>query len=108
MPARVPLSSAVRRLMVAVIFATLLVADPVGTAIAAQKTAILQTAVDEAEYKWRAAALGRFSYHLVVGGPFGYTTYVISVDDNKCKAKSRTTFGRRMTGWKPEPCEGQT
>jgi hypothetical protein len=94
--------------MVAVFFAILLVAEAPGTAIAAEKTAVLRTAVDEAEHTWRTAALSSFSYHLVAGGPFGYTTYAISVDDNGCKAKSRSTFGNRTTRWKPETCEGQS
>jgi Family of unknown function (DUF6174) len=94
--------------MVAVLLATLLVADPPGTAIAAEKAAVLRIAVDEAEHGWRIAALSSFSYHLVVGGPFGYTTYVISVDGIKCKAKSRSTFGKRTTRWKPDNCEGQS
>ena len=94
--------------MVAVLFATLLVADPPGTAIAAEKTAVLQTAIDEAEHRWRTAALNSFSYHLVVGGPFGYTTYVIRVDGNECKAKSRSTFGKHTSRWKPGPCKGQS
>jgi hypothetical protein len=92
--------------MVAVLFATLLVADAPGAAIEGEKTAALQAAVDEAEHRWRTAAPSSFSYHLVVGGPFGYTTYVINVDGIKCRAKSQSTFGKRTTLWKPDTCEG--
>ena len=94
--------------MVAVLLATLIVADPPGTAIAVEEIAVLQTEVDEAEHRWRTAGPSGFSYRLVVGGPFGYTTYVISVHGNECKAKSRSTFAKRTTRWKPETCEGQS
>ena len=94
--------------MVAVLLATLLVAEPPGAVIAAEKTVALQAQLEEAEHQWRNAALGNYSYQLKAGGPFGYTTYVISIDGNECSAKSRSTFGKRTTRWKRDTCEGQS
>jgi hypothetical protein len=94
--------------MVVVLFATLLVADPPGAVIEVEKTVVLQDEADEAEQRWKSAALGNYSYQLKAGGPFGYITYVISVEGNECKAKARSTFGKRTTRWKRDTCDGQS
>ncbi len=93
--------------MINTLIAAILVAGP-GSAIAAEEIAVLQAAVDEAERKWRSAIPAGYSYHLIGGGPFGYTTYMISVDGDECRAKSRLTFGRHVTRWKRDTCEGQS
>ena len=93
--------------MLGAFVASLLVAPP-GSAIESARITPLQLAVAEAEQKWRRAAPYRYSYRLVSGGPFGYTTYLISVDGDMCSAKSRSTSGRRVTRWKRASCAGRT
>ena len=75
-------------------------------AIAAENE--LLTELDGARRLWETANLKKYSYTLKNGGPFGYTLYKISINNGRCKAKSRYIMGRATGRWTKTTCEGNT
>ncbi len=73
--------------------AILLVAEP-GAAIASERVAELEVAVERAAQQWSSTAPKSYSYTLKSGGAFGYTTFQIRVVNGRCTAKSRFTWDR--------------
>lgn len=64
--------------------------------------------LERAEQLWGSANLKKYSYTLKSGGVFGYTTYKISVNNGKCKSKSRYVMGKTASAWARAACDGQT
>ena len=93
-------------MLLAGLAAILLVAEP-DTAIATERMAELKAEVSRAEMQWSGAAPKRYSYTLKSGGAFGYTTYLVRVENGRCTAKSRYTW-ERPGPWKPDKCAGHT
>ena len=79
-----------------------------GALLAGEKDALNLAAVDGAEALWRAAKLRDYSYTLVHGGAFGYTTYRVRVRDGICGATSRETIMGRSGNWVRVECGSHT
>ena len=90
--------------MTLTLIAALLAAGP-NSAIEPERVAELRKTLTAAEEKWSGGAPTSYSYRLISGGPFGYSTYAVTVTGNDCKARTRSTFGKKVSAWKAASCQ---
>jgi hypothetical protein len=86
----------------------ILLALTAGASLAGDKDALNLAALKNAEALWQAANLNEYSYTLIHGGAFGYTTYRVRIRDGTCGATSRETIMGRSGSWARVECGSHT
>ena len=80
----------------------------VAAAAAAHANRLSSIEIADAQRLWASADLKSYSYTVVEGHAFGYTTYHVRVRDGQCAATSTVKLGPTRYPWKHVVCSGVT